>query len=192
MGVAQVMGQTRCSKHKDTVGGASCCLPAPLLCDLFWASGPCQPFSAARRAPDAITPQEHKGFNVTFGQDKSIIEMVREIQPHVFGMEQVLGFCSSWKTQEGSPKSDFMQKIMEIVRGNTGSLHFSSAAVFTLDSGAFIEGARPRLPVSKRRVASKLRFELSRRASLEYGSRFRGGALDWRVVMCVATSVAML
>ena len=125
-------------------GCCGCSWPAPLAVDLLWASGACQPCSAMRRGVNSVSPEKHEGWSVTFGETDSVLDTVRRLQPNVFGSEQVLGFLVPYKGRDGSPKDDFMHAVMSVKRDGTDDAHFVAAACMKLDSGCFIQGARPR------------------------------------------------
>ena len=116
--------------------------------DIFWASGPCQPYTVARRGvnSDTVPAEHHRGYDATFSRDTGIVGMVQKLQPHVFGTEQVLGFAMPKSGGDGSDsyKDDFASAIMATTRSGTDDLHFSGYASVKLDSQHFMEGSRPR------------------------------------------------
>ncbi len=143
--LSQAMQQMPC-QLADSAGHAGCHIPAPLETDVYVASGPCQPYSFARRGPSAaaVKAEYHPGFKATFGQE-GIVGTVQTLQPHVFVSEQVEGFASP-KQGTGSEtyKDDFMHAIMDTTRLDTDDRHFAAAACLSLDSAVFMEGSRYR------------------------------------------------
>ncbi len=142
----QAIVGVQCLNHKGT--DFVCSLPPPHEVDLYFASGPCQPFTVMRRGQgrDAIPSEHHRGYDATFGNDYSILGVLRRVLPHVFCSEQVYGFGQEPKDGSPSPKDTFIQMVMGIERV-PGTAHFDAATCLSIDSTVFVEGSRGRCPV---------------------------------------------
>jgi hypothetical protein len=157
--LCQVCNGLPCTRHKNAEGHLLCALPLELTTDMFFASGPCQPFSAVRRGPNSVAPEIHAGWPATFADGGSILNLVELLKPHVFGSEQVLGFSTPHKDRDGCPKADFMERTMAVTRDGLGSKpHFAAAAAIRLDSASFVEGSRPRWPACEAFVCISVPF----------------------------------